>query len=350
MEGLELGRPGRHQGVGHLVVVQQVDVEIPGRRGQVTEPLELGAEPGRHAGGQGVPGELERGPGPPDRDPQVVQELGVDVPDGAGHVGLQGVQQLQQHRLEGGPGGHVRAEVDTDLVGVGLGALARGGQGRVQRAGWAAVGPGRGGQQLADPLGLGLVSADRDHPEPGRQPGLRRLADRGLVRPDPGDRLRVRVEDPEVLDGAGSPGGGQQGPDPGHRADGRGDGTGRQVVGQGRPGQPARWLADRAAGRRGEHQFGGPRAGHVLQGEPGPVQPPVERVQPGAAHGPGPAGAPQGEPRGERGQHILLAGRASITGRQLDDMGERLHPEPRLVQEAWMRREKGRRYFLSESS
>ena len=320
VERLEFGWRGGHQGSGHLTVVQQVDVEIPGGRGQVAQPLELRTEPGRQAGGQHVPGDLERGPGPPDRNPQVVQVLGVDVTDGAGHVGLKGVQQLQQDGLQGGPGGHARAEPDADLVAVSLGALAGGGEGGVQRAARVAIEPGRGGQQLADPLGLGLVATHRGDLQPGRQLGRRRVVHRGPVHPDPGDRLGVRVEDPQILDGAGGPGHGQQGPDPGHRADHGGHRARRQVLGQHRPGQPACGLADLVPGRRGQHQLRRPRAGHVLQGESGPVQPPVERIQPGPAHVTWPAAGAEREPGRERGQHVAFAGQASIAGRQLGNM------------------------------
>ena len=324
-ERFQLGRRGGHQGGGHLVVAQQVNVEIPGGRGQVTQPLELGAEPGRQAGGQDIADELERGPGPPDGDPQVMQELAVDVPDGAGHVGLQRVQQLEQHGPQGGPGGHGRVEMDADLVAVRLGALARGGEGGVQRPDRGALEPGRGGQQLTGPLGLGLVATDRGHLEPGRQLGRCRLAHRGPVRPDPGDRLDVRVEHPQILDRAGRPGHGQQGPDPRRRAEHRDHRAGREVGDHGRPGQPARGLADQIPGRGGQHQLRGPRAGHVLQGEPGPVQPPVEGVQPGPAQRPRPSGGRQRKARGQRGQHVVLAGLGCPIGRQFDDARERLH-------------------------
>ena len=189
----------------------------------------------------------------------------------------------------------------------------------------AAVESCRGGQHLADPLGLGLVAADRGHLEPGRQLGRRRMAHRGPVRPDPGDRLGVRVKHPQVLDRAGGPDGGQQGPDPGHRADHRGHRARRQVLHQGRPAQPARGLADQIPGRGGQHQLRGPRAGDVLKSEPGPVQPPVEGVQPGAVQGTRPPRRTQREPRRERGQHFVLAGLGGPIGRQLDDTRERLH-------------------------
>jgi hypothetical protein len=110
--------------VGGVVEVEQVHVQIPGRRGQVADPLELGREErglalGQAApAGQGVAEELQGAAGAPDRDPQVVQELGIGVGQNAGDVRLDGVEQPEQNRrgrLAGRLGG---GDDRVDLVGV----------------------------------------------------------------------------------------------------------------------------------------------------------------------------------------------------------------------------------------
>ena len=111
VERCQVGRVGGGQLGRRGGEAEQVDVEIAGRRGEIAQPLELGPVLGGQAVRAAGRAELERGPGPAHRDPQVMQELGVDVADRARDVRLQRVEQPQQHGRERRPGGHPRPTV-----------------------------------------------------------------------------------------------------------------------------------------------------------------------------------------------------------------------------------------------
>ena len=101
---------GMGHGRGQRVQLEQVDVEIPGRRGDVTEPPELGNHPIGQSGRQHVTQHLEHRAGPPDRNPEVVQELGVDVGDDpvdrGVHLGQVAEQRVGHREVRGLVGSH----------------------------------------------------------------------------------------------------------------------------------------------------------------------------------------------------------------------------------------------------
>ena len=68
------------------------------------------------AAGQDIAHQLEHGPGAADRDPQVMQELGVHVADGAGDVGLERAEQVQQHRRDSRGSRHLGRQRTLDLA------------------------------------------------------------------------------------------------------------------------------------------------------------------------------------------------------------------------------------------
>ena len=70
-------------------MLEQVDIQIAGRRGDVSQPAELRRPSGSAStGGQHVTQHLQHRPGTPHRDPELVQVLGVDVGDDPVDVGL----------------------------------------------------------------------------------------------------------------------------------------------------------------------------------------------------------------------------------------------------------------------
>jgi hypothetical protein len=283
-----------------LLVVKQVHVQVPGRRRQVTDPLELGGEERDLFAGQAgerVTEHLQRAPGPPHADPQVVQELRVDVGEHARHVRFDGVEQAQQDGRRRHRARHARGEVRVDLVRV----IARTPAEGAKRVGEQELGgrpdAGNGGQQPGGAAGLARIAAHLGDRQPGRE-RHRPLRARYLARlraeqarsldEQPGDGLAVLVHQPV-------PGGlGAGGDDWDERA--RRDEAGHAVADlaprqrgeQVRPGRlPARhqlggvlaWAGFWA--RAGQAQFAAAASGNVLQGQPGLVQPPVEGVEPG---------------------------------------------------------------------
>ena len=149
------------------------------------EPPELRDHPVGEPGGQHVAQHLQHRAGPPDRDPEVVQVLGVDVGDDAvdrgvhlGQVAEQGVGHREVRGLVGshaeplGDRGPERGQT-ADGLEPGLVAL-------LQR--------GVPGQGLADPRGLGAVPAEHLDPHPGRQRGRARLGQLARWSSGPGRR------------------------------------------------------------------------------------------------------------------------------------------------------------------
>ena len=92
-ERLQVGRGRGLQLPGHRVEAEQVHVQVPDRRGHVAQPLELGLVMLREFVREDRAEQLDGRTGAADRDPQVVQELGIDVAEHAVDVGLHGVEQ-----------------------------------------------------------------------------------------------------------------------------------------------------------------------------------------------------------------------------------------------------------------
>ena len=297
MERLQIGRAGGGQlgragGEG-----QQVHVEVAGGRGEVAQPLELGPVHRGQAVRQQVGAQLQGAPGAPHRNAQVVQELGVDVADRARDVRLQGVEQPQQHGGERHAGGHRGGQFHVDLARVLARRAARGGQDRVQRRQRRGEYPGLLGQALRDPVGLSLVAAHRGERKAGRRVGGSLAGRVQAVHGEPGHRLVVGVAQPELRQRARGLRSGQQRPHRRQALEPVPQRSAGEPFGHGRPAGPVRFRRDPLAGRAAQDQFGRPAAGHALQREPGPVQPPVEGVQPGAPQGARPGGGHHREPR-----------------------------------------------------
>ncbi|HET9080693.1 MAG TPA: hypothetical protein VFO01_09285 [Trebonia sp.] len=171
-EWLEIVRLRGGQAARRFLEAEQVHVQVPGRRGQVAHPLELGGVEREFTGsqaGQHVAEQLQRAPGPPHADPQVVQELGVDVAQHALGIGVDRVEQAQQDGCGRPGGGHVGSDVRVDLVRV----VARTTTDSPQRIGERRLGAsgdaGDGGQQAGRAAGLALVAAHLGDRQPRRQ-------------------------------------------------------------------------------------------------------------------------------------------------------------------------------------
>ncbi len=294
VERLQLRGRGGHQAGRHRRIFEQVDVQVAGRRGQVAQPLELGPEGGGQLGGQGAPGELQRRPGPAHRDSQIVQELDVHVLDGALDVGLQGAQQPGQHPAERRRRGHPRGQLDVDLAGIVPGPAAGRGQRGLQGRLGGGPDAGPGGELVGQPDRLGLIAAQRGDAEPDRQRRPGRVADRHLVNDDPGHRFLVRIHGRLLTQHADRPDHRGQRPHPDHRPELLAQRACGQSVELARPARGAGPAAPAPAGARlgprrvmlgqhravapGEPDLGAAAGADLLEGQPGPVQPPVEGI------------------------------------------------------------------------
>ena len=268
LERLEVGGRGGHQPAGHLGQAELVHVEVADRGGEVAEPLELRLPHLPDVRRERRPAELEQRAGPPDRYPDVVEELGVNVADRA--------REVVAHLLEevGQLGGEQRTR---RRLGVGHRATRGPGRDRLPRGGLE-----QGRDQPPRPVGLLLVAAQRPDGDHRRRRGA---AGGGLVDVEAHDDLAVRVAQlgsvhqpsPLVDD--------EQGADPGQP---------RDVI-------PQRPLRQRARHRRpprrgaGEHAHQGlptvhqlkpllAGLGDELQPLTGTFQAPIERVEHRAPH------------------------------------------------------------------
>ena len=176
LERLEVGGRGGHQPAGHLGQAELVHVEVADRGGEVAEPLELRLPRLPDVRRQRRPAELEQRAGPPDRYPDVVEELGVNVGDRA--------REVVAHLLEefGQLGGEQRTR---RRLGVGHRGARGPGRDRLVHGGLE-----QGRDQPPRAVGLLLIAAQRPDGDHGRRRGA---AVGGLVDVEAHDDLAVRV-------------------------------------------------------------------------------------------------------------------------------------------------------------
>lgn len=165
-----------------------------------------------------------------------------------------------------------------------------------------------------DPVGLGLVAAYGGDRQQSRHAGSGRVT--GDVDDQADHRLTVPVQHSDVALQAAHPTGRQERPDVGHRLDPVAQLPGWEGRGERRPGQAvSRCRVRRAIGTvQDELVVTGPVI--LLEDEPGRVQAPVERVEPGTTHQPGRLGNRR-ERRVERGERNGEVRVARVSGREL---------------------------------
>ena len=183
--------PAAGQTTGQGREFLQEDVEVAGRRSEVAEPLQLRCHPGDQGGRQEVAEQLDRRATPPDSDPEVVQELDVDVPHGAVPSELQLVEEGHQHPGHRHAGGQPGLDHRPGRVGTG----SRGDQRRRVADTVVTDQPG----PVRDPAGARTdrgVPPQRDQPQPAGQPAVVPI-DRGRTFVDePQHGLALGVEQP----------------------------------------------------------------------------------------------------------------------------------------------------------
>ena len=167
-ERLQVGGRRGHQLPGHRVEAEQVDIQVADRRGQVAEPLELGRVPAAQAVREHVAEQLDRRAGAAGGDPQVVQELGVDVAQHAIDVALHGVEQPEQQGRDRDRGRLLRGDLRGDAVAVVRRVAAEGVQGVEERAA-----PGRGRRRERRPRAARPGGPGRDSRGLRRWPAAR---------------------------------------------------------------------------------------------------------------------------------------------------------------------------------
>ena len=174
-ERLKVVRLRRAEAARRLLEVEQVHVQVPGRRRQVADPLELGGEERELArSARPRPGARHRRAsarcGSAARDPQVVQELGVDVGQHAGDVRLDRVEQAEQDVAAAAAAG-MPAVISRRPC---SSSRRAGGRGRAARRRTAGRSAGRDagnrGDQPGGAAGLARIAADLGDRQPGGQP------------------------------------------------------------------------------------------------------------------------------------------------------------------------------------
>jgi len=167
--------------------VEQLHVEIARLAGDLLEPAQLLAQVGERLGREDRLQLAQQRARAADGDAQVVQELAVDVGEGAGQVRLDDRVQAREQRLGGGAGGLARVQLDVEL-GARAGRQDAGGGDRLvgQRLGGLRQAE-RAAEHALDALEV-LVVAAHGHRAHARPQALGRL----LVQPH--DGLLVLVE------------------------------------------------------------------------------------------------------------------------------------------------------------
>ena len=191
LQRLHVLGPAAGQTIGQGRELLQEDVEVARWRGEVAEPLQLRCHPGDQCGRQDVAQQLDRRATPPDGDPEVVQELDVDIRHGAVPGGLDLVEERDQH-----PGHrHARGQPGLRHRPRRVGIEPRGEQ---RRRVADTVAPHQSGP-LHDPVGArGVrgVPAQRDQPEPAGQSTVRPVDGGRMFMNDPQHGLALDVEQP----------------------------------------------------------------------------------------------------------------------------------------------------------
>jgi hypothetical protein len=88
LKRLQRVRPDRVPIWRDVVEAEQIHVEVADRGGQVAEPLELRGEPIGELRRERVAGQFQRRAGAAYRDPQVVQELGIQIAQNPVEIGF----------------------------------------------------------------------------------------------------------------------------------------------------------------------------------------------------------------------------------------------------------------------
>ena len=101
------------QVAGVAIPLEDVHVEVAGRSGQMTQPREFVEEMPSDICGHDMLAVSENRPRATNGDPQLVQELGVDVVDRALPVVGDGRRKVLEHRPKPFDGRHVRIEGHT---------------------------------------------------------------------------------------------------------------------------------------------------------------------------------------------------------------------------------------------
>ena len=96
LERFEVGGRGGHQPAGHLGHPELVHVQVADRGGEVAEPLELRLPHLPDVRRERRPAEFDQRTGPPDRHPEIMEELGVNVGDRAREVVAHLLEELGQ--------------------------------------------------------------------------------------------------------------------------------------------------------------------------------------------------------------------------------------------------------------
>ncbi len=316
----EVGRALLRKGGGQLIPLEQLHVEIAHRPGEGLHPAQLHTQMGP-LGGRVHPVQLaEHRACSPNRDAQVVEELGVEVIERPGHVRLGDIGKPREHHpgrlVGGGPAGELRAGPRGEARGPHTGDRRRFVEQR-HRGGGEAELPG---QLIPDPLERLVVTEHGAHPEARREPAAAGSVadDLGLLELQAHHGLGVVVQHRQRARPAANAHERQQRTRAKHRAEPVAHLAGRQLRGQvaGRTG-------DLGSPRRGPRftQRERPRGlgpGGALGGEAGRPQATVERVEQHPVEPPRPAHLdrePVGEQRDEGGtvqrcrQHKLEPGR-----------------------------------------
>ena len=112
-QSVEVGALSLRHGLGELVELEQVDVQVAAGPGRLLDPLEVGAEALELLRREHLLQLALQRAGPAHRHAQVVQELRVEIGERAWQVRLDHGQQAQRQRLRSSVGRHVRRELDA---------------------------------------------------------------------------------------------------------------------------------------------------------------------------------------------------------------------------------------------
>jgi hypothetical protein len=159
-ERAQVGAQGFGQRGLELGIGQEVDITVAGRRGDVAQPLEVGAEPVEEPRGNDALGHAEHRPRAPNGHPVVVQELGIEVVPGARLVGQHGGEQRAEHGDDRIESMTLRVEPHLQLGAVVARAQAGERQGLLDDVVLDRTQHDLEGQQLGDPIGGPRVAPD----------------------------------------------------------------------------------------------------------------------------------------------------------------------------------------------